>query len=733
MRIFVPLNPTKLRAGFDVELHTEEPVVEVKESAGRIVISYVFPGFYLVDDSRKVAGKKLVMKQIHIKSTGYFVESGKPLLPSFGRYVQIPPNCDYKVKVQNGQPVRIENVLVSPAQMMLSDDPERTQEYEFDKNFYAKDVLYPKEVVKVSGPFLIDQYRALLVHVTPLQYNPAKKTISGYGNITVTILLKEKPADETEPEVGSLIENDGFGNLLLNPGQKVAEKVGFRPTPMIFRLTGPMLLIIYAKFFEKAAKKLADWKMHRGLLTETVSVDDIAAAGDADFVEKLKAYIRKRRGERFTRLRYVLLFGDADMIPAESNLTSIFGPGTGTSDYYYSTKYDANSPDPANPNGTLFLPWLSVGRIPVRPDIEGPPASGDAKAQGVVDKIIAYEKNPPTDAAYYNRQVFAAAFEDDNWPLDHQDDRGYLRTIEELRSAIAALGYNTERVYVSNDNNLQRYDDGTSIPADVRLAMLAAATATQRLVDATTDGQLYFGHRDHGASTGWVNPSFRNADLDNVTGELLSIFLSINCQTGIFDLAAPTECFAEKLLRIKGGAPSLLAATRNSGTFLNNDLIRAVYDASFGGILPTFPGGNASYPIRNNRLGDILNYAKSYLPVAHAGDPSGVRDHFQIYHVIGDPTLELWRELPQVIVIKASIIQRILDILLFPCPSGAIVTIWFGATMLKRIEPASRHMTISAADLVPRPSPTPLPSRQSLLVCCGAPGHRYAQVKVALP
>jgi hypothetical protein len=240
---------------------------------------------------------------------------------------------------------------------------------------------------------------------------------------------------------------------------------------------------------------------------------------------------------------------------------------------------------------------------------------------------------------------------------------------------------------------------------------------------------LYIGHRDHGNWDGWVHPSFQNTDLDKVSGDIFSIFYSINCQTGRFDKTGPAECFAEKNLRLKGTAPSLIAATRNSNTFLNNDLIMAIFDATFGGILPTFPGGNASYPLKNNRLGDVLNYGKSYLPIANSGNDPGVKDHFQIYHVIGDPTLELWKDEPQTINMQAKIIKNSLDIQLTTCPSGALVTIWHDNTMLKRMEPNTTHITMPIKGLVPKASPLAKPN---LAVCFWAPGYRYKEVKVAI-
>ena len=80
---------------------------------------------------------------------------------------------------------------------------------------------------------------------------------------------------------------------------------------------------------------------------------------------------------------------------------------------------------------------------------------------------------------------------------------------------------------------------------------------------------------------------------------------------------------------LNGGAPSLLAATQCSGTWRNDSLIKALFDAMWPGVIAGFPGSNASYAIKYNRLGDILNYGKSYLMVAH-GTNSGVQHHFEI-------------------------------------------------------------------------------------------------------
>ena len=250
MREFKSLNPEKLPEGFDAEIHGEEPIVKLEESKGRIVVSYTFSGFYLSDDKLDVEGKKVSFKQVNIAATGFLVESGKPLLPSFGRYVQIPFNCDFKYTVKKGKPLQFDNILVSPAQEKVTDNPKEKHILEYNKKIYAKDVVYPEEMVKISGPFNIDDYQALLVHMCPFQYNPAKKKLIGYGNITVNIDITPKKGDVREyPPGDPELNREAFGNLFLNPIRRVEERLEISPGKIVFPpfwwKRGPEFLIIY--------------------------------------------------------------------------------------------------------------------------------------------------------------------------------------------------------------------------------------------------------------------------------------------------------------------------------------------------------------------------------------------------------------------------------------------------------------------------------------------------------
>jgi hypothetical protein len=726
MREFTSLKPKGLPKAFDAKIQGEEPIVDIREEKGKIEISYVFPGFYLSDDTREVGGKKIPFKHCNIPKIGFLSESGKPLLPSFGRYVQIPFNCTFAFSVKKDKPVEFDNILILTAQEILTDEPVKRHAFEYDTKFYAKDELYPKEIVNISGPFEVDGYNSLLVHVRPFQYNPAKKKLFGYSNITVTIDIKpEKGKPGTDLTADRSESREAFGNLFLNPRRSVEDRLGLdrgktvtisgtispgvlEPVPLAphveiaigiiaEQLRKPEFLIIYHKKFEDAAIKLAKWKIKKGIVTEIVPLDKVGTT-----VNKIKSYIRGKRGSLNSRLRYVLLFGDVDMIPSELI-------GSVITDYYYSTDTD--------PSGNNYvLPWLSIGRIPVRSESEG---------LSVVDEIINYERNPPTDPDYYRIMTFAAFFQDDN--MDGRDDRCYMKTMEDVRNVMVSLGFTIERVYVTENPTMTEFCDGTSVPADVKSSIVNPATATTMLINATSEGRMIIGHRDHGDWNGWYMPPFQNGHLSSVIGTVPTIFYSINCLTGKFDETAPTECFGEMLLRMNGAAPSLIAATRVSGTWRNHSLIKALFDASWGGVIATFPGSTASYPLKNNRLGDILNYAKSYLPVKHSGENAGIKDHFEIYHVIGDPTLEVYRSQPMILSITAIRMLKAITIKLPGVPLGSVLTLWYKDKLVKRIEPKSETLSISLKEVIPSGEPG---ERDSITICFSAPGHQFIEKEV---
>lgn len=592
------------------------PTIRITEEANAVVLSCSWDGFFVSKITRKVLGQPVEFTQVKAHGTGWRGVSGRPLLPSLGRFVQIPLEGDYSVSTEVGPSKELHEVHVMPAQEKVTDDPKATPDFEYDPQFYQRREVYPEHQVEVLGPFAMSGCRVLLVQVCPFAYFPANRHLKMFQQIRIKISFSGALSAGERTMIGAHSKG-AFCNLCLN--------ASVPPSAVEEAKTQPMMLIIHAPGlgYAQAALAISHWRLRRDKIRGcVVSIDTVGNS-----VASIKKYIRDHflAFEPYN-LRYVLLLGDVDTIASEIIPQSVFG--SNITDYYYSTAVD-----PAGPED-LVLPSIAVGRIPVR-------TQEDALA--VARQIIEYEKDPPSilDSPYYKRMTFAAFFQDDDF--DGRSDRAYLKTMEGIRSHLVGLGMDVQRVYVSTVPTPRWYWDGSPVPVDVQESILSPAQATQRLVDSANAGQLLMAHRDHGDVTGWSMPPFGRDEVDMLTGRALSVFFSVNCLTGMFDLPHGEESFAERVLRRGVGAPSLIASTRVSGTWRNDRMMEGLFDALWPGVIPHYGSGQ---PIASPRLGDILNYAKAYVMATNAGSPAGVKDHFEIYHVFGDPAMKPWTKPP---------------------------------------------------------------------------------------
>lgn len=734
-----PLNARGLPEGFDLEQHGEKPIISLSIQDKTLRLSYVFPGFSFADHSRSgdagdQSTKAAYPHEVGMAGTGFLSESGKPLLPSFGRFLQIPPGHDYKVRVKKTLLRKRQNMKIKPAQENARDQNAGT--FEFDESTYAQDRFYPEKVVDVSDPIFMDGYRVLCIHVRPMQYNPVKKLLHCFCNIEVSVELVPKAArgirrdDKREVPPRVYLDRarnlEGFGNFLFNPERKYYEKKALR-LPQIdmaaVRPDIPEFLIIYGAGFEGPARKLQTWKMKRGIDTAIMPLTEILVAEDAPCsremqVKKIKRYIRHQRGTPSSPLRYVLLFGDIGTIPTEERQR----PGTSaapqfdTTDYYYFTHRDADG-------GECLLPWIAGGRIAALTIEEG---------WSVVDQIIRYEKDPPHDPAYYSRMTVAAYFEDsdDRGRQDGRANKAYLKTMETIREHMVSHGFEVNRVYVSNNRAPEQYSDGTPVPPEVKEELIYktdAPIATKKLIGLINEGQLIIGHRGHGDRLGWQNPPLKTEDLGRIDSPTPSVFFSINCRTGSFD--GGRECFAEKILALNGGAPSLIASTELSGAWRNDSMIKALFDALWPGVIPTYPVTTMRFPVKYYRIGDIMNYAKAYLMISH-GVNANTQKHFEIYHVVGDPTLQIWSSRPLTLRLRTRLKADMLIVNMNTCPKDAALSVWYKEDCLLRMAPSGTRLAIPLMLFDKLPGDAQNPSREQaypLSVYFSAPGHRLAE------
>lgn len=644
--------------------------------------------------SMQYEGTDRTYTQLHIPNTALESgEPGKPHIPSMRKLVAIPPDSDVvatpKPRIAEEFQVIASPIQEQPADQRASEEeppPEETfanKPFVVDKELYTSDSPWPPEPVKLTP---MGSYRGLelmQVEVFAGEFSPASNLLQLYEDVEVQIEFNSK----SEGFVPSTLAENPFESqyeYIVN--QTLNREIVLKTPPIEVTIRpnifGEEYLILTHPDFRAAANDLAAWKNQKGIVTNVVEVGTNTGINDRETRDEIKAYIKSRHESNLIKPSYILLLGDAEFI-APFYRNGMYG-SVGT-DWPYAVLNDPGEDEP-------LVPTFAVGRIPV---------DTQDQAQVVVDKIVEYEKNPPGGflSSFYDETTLAAQFQCCRTGVTQvgRAQRTFTEVSEFVRDALMSNGYNVERIYeltvdssYTEDSTPRRYYDNTLIPADIGPSSTFAWDGSrQDILDAYDDGRFLMVHRDHGWHSGWVHPPFTNTNASNLdNAPFLPVVYSINCSSGLFDnetapgaegSSTSGTYLAERLLRNPtGGAVGMIGDTRVSPSWPNTALLRGLIDASWPDTVPDF-GGDESL----RRLGDILNHAKAYVATqvgisGQGTSQNAYESELILYHVLGDPTLEMWTENPHTLpVLKIPELLEILETkLVFKHESiGAEVTV----------------------------------------------------------
>lgn len=574
---------------------------------------------------------------------GHLGDVGRPAVPTFTQLVAVPRGGQVSVEIREGTGVSYGGFRLLPTQHFPDDDREApVPPFAFDEKFYAEDAAYPRSLAHVQE-IEMRGLRIAIVEVALARTNPAKGELVLYPDIGVEVRFGpggfQGGDDYIDPRDRTLDDEPLWTTALLNApviGGNLVDTVRDR-----VRRLFEDILIVAPRAFEEAAEDLADWKRRLGYATSVSYTDEIGTTA-----AEIQEAIRNRYA--WSRISYLILLGDAEHLPPHYRTRHPTGhsPRRMGTDLYYATM---------GPAGDL-VPDIAYGRIP---------ASTAAEAATVVGKIKQYESTGPPGEDFYRRAAIAAYFQDDG--DDGTEDRLFTRTQEDLARFLEDGGRSPVRIFNTNSTDPRRWSDGTAIPSGLRRPGFPWDGDAVDITSAIARGSFIVTHRDHGSWDGWSDPPYSVANVGSLlNGVLLPVVFSINCQTGWFDretdeegAGTTDESFAERFLtRAGGGAVGVFAATRNSPSAPNDQLLRGMIDCIWPAFIPDYPGPGdleGAALAGSRQLGWVLNYGKlrviSQFPTQRdAGDNlDDIRVHqreLEIYHCLGDPTMRLLTRAP---------------------------------------------------------------------------------------
>lgn len=511
-------------------------------------------------------------------------------------------------------------------------------------------------------------YGFIPIQLSPIQYNEDEQIVRINYEFTIDIFqttfsegsLKSKANDIVKLNISE--DDDFFDNYIVaTPSfknkinkQRVVSDGDISPSPIKFGY-----LILTTRHHLNAASKLAKWKTLLGYDVKTVS--KTKAWTQSEIESSIQSY--KNENQYFY---YLLLIGDETQLPP----ITLYHPDP------LSKNYVSDFPYACMDGETDLTPDIYYGRIPT--------SDGNESAD-LVEKIITYEKTPPTNQKFYKSAFHAAEFEetDNNTNitlLPGEEARMFVYTSEEASIAMNKnCNFEISRIYRAHDFVYPKLwssiyvGDDKKIPDYLLKPGFVWNGSKDNIVSRINSGIVYGLYRGHGKTSGWgTRINMQTTDLSKLSNtDQYPIIFSITCLTGAYN--KDTQCFAKQILtQKKSGASGVIASTEVSysgkNDLLTGLLLRSIWPKSN---LEIYPRSLREYSDKfdtaidisenslrspKSQLGKALNYATNSFILFYSLYDTNALLTRRIFHCFGDPSMEIHNEIPK--TIRGVIIKK---------------------------------------------------------------------------
>jgi len=251
--------------------------------------------------------------------------------------------------------------------------------------------------------------------------------------------------------------------------------------------------------------------------------------------------------------------------------------------------------------GNDYFPELMIGRFTNQ---------SDYGMQVMINKFLMYEQNPYTTNTDWFKKATVCS------------NNYYASQIETKRFTAEVM-----------------LQDGEFTSVDT---MMSSSPCNYYLIDvinAINEGRSYLNYRGEGWTSGWgaTCTPFNVSDLPSVnSGQRFTFVTSIGCGVAMFD-AGNNNCFGEEWVEMgtisnPKGAAAFIGPCGNTHTTYNNKIDKGIYVGMFQEGMET--------------PGQAMVRGKLYMYNVF-GNTWQVEDHYKKYLIIGDPSIHIWKDVPQ--------------------------------------------------------------------------------------
>lgn len=352
----------------------------LQSSNQEAVIRVDFPDYYT--RSVMVDGQRMALLSM---PEAYPINvAGNPQLLQTATSLMIPENSAPTAEIIHSSYQTVSGFELAPSKGTLYRNI-NPQDVPYQKGpAYGQDKMFYDDTVTLGDSYQLHDYHGIPVRFYPFAYNPVRKELKVYSNITVRIRFNST-SDIQHPQKISKTFKDIYQNHFLNYQT-------MRSTPLE---ENGAILILAPEEFCAAMQPYADWKIKNGYPTEIVSLSTVGNSSS-----QVKNYITNYYNSH--NLTFVLLVGDSGKFPTISVTGNI------SDNYYGEIAGSDNYPD------------VIIGKIS---------AETVDHVNTQVDRFIQYEQNPPETSHF---PVFCGIASNQGPGDNNEYDYAHIRNIDNI-------------------------------------------------------------------------------------------------------------------------------------------------------------------------------------------------------------------------------------------------------------------------------------------------------------
>jgi hypothetical protein len=241
-------------------------------------------------------------KDIHV-----LLNEGEPAVARFCEAIIIPDDAHMKINVLNAEYTDLTDFPIAPSKgnLLRNVNPDDVP-YTFGP-VYQQASFYPTELASIREPYILRDYRATVIELNALQYNPSAKTLRVYTSVTVEVVA-DGPGQVNVLERRKNVAVTEFNSIYERRFINYDQTAKYTPVEEY----GDMLIITHDAF-HTAMLPLVEWKLQKGIKTTIVDVSTIG-----NTTTNIKNYIQSFYNNPDNNLAWVLLVGDHTQIATPS-------------------------------------------------------------------------------------------------------------------------------------------------------------------------------------------------------------------------------------------------------------------------------------------------------------------------------------------------------------------------------------------------------------------------------